>query len=102
MMICDADFDELFSPMDETVRRAVPAAGLLSPTTACIARWEDDGGRTLARQDRGTPATVRTGRSISRSPDPTTAGLALTMMPAAAAYDAAWSVLAAYGRMTQA
>lgn len=102
MMICDADFDELFSPMDEPLRRAVPAVGLLSPSTACIARWEDDGGRTLARPERRTPATVRTGRSFSRKPDPTTAGLALVMMPAATAYDAAWNMMVAYGRMTRA
>ncbi len=102
MMICDADFDELFSPMDETVRRAVRTLSLRSRGTACIARWEDDGGRTLARQDRGKPATARTGRSISRKPDPTTAGLVLAMMPAAAAYGTAWNMLAAYGRMTRA
>ena len=101
MMICDADFDELFSPMDETMRRAAPFPGVLSPGTACIARWEDDGGRTPAGQEPGKPATVRTGRSISRKPDPTTAGLALAMMPAAAAYGAAWSALVTYDRMTR-
>ncbi len=42
MMICDADFEELFPTI---FRRGPHAANNLGPSADCVARWEDDGGR---------------------------------------------------------
>ncbi|TCO68705.1 hypothetical protein [Rhodovulum euryhalinum] len=45
MMICKADFEELFpdlfGPKDIEPLAATPSA-------RCLARWEDDGGRTIS------------------------------------------------------
>lgn len=45
MMLCKADFEELFPdlfrPRDVVSLTAEPSAG-------CLARWEDDGGRTTS------------------------------------------------------
>lgn len=48
MMICDADFEELFPALfqPEPVRAARPKAQ--GPSAGCIARWDDDGGRQAA------------------------------------------------------
>ncbi|MEP3687498.1 MULTISPECIES: hypothetical protein [Sulfitobacter] len=40
MMLCRADFEELFPEMFEPQVSATPAA----PSDDCVARWEDDGG----------------------------------------------------------
>ncbi len=60
MMICDADFDELF-PWTSPVKRPAPPAekpvwqGAIRPVRgsddgASLSRWEDDGGRTRGRR----------------------------------------------------
>ncbi|KAA8606069.1 hypothetical protein AL036_16185 [Salipiger aestuarii] len=45
MMICKADFEELFPDLLGPKVRRPSAAG---PSAECVARWEDDGGRTTS------------------------------------------------------
>ncbi len=45
MMICEADFEELF-PDRFGPKEIDPSAA--TPSASCLARWEDDGGRTTS------------------------------------------------------
>ena len=65
MMLCDADFDELF-PWTTPVKPPIPVtekpvrADAIRPITgktheAGLARWEDDGGKTRVKHKAGTP-----------------------------------------------
>jgi hypothetical protein len=107
MMICKADFDELFP----CARQQAPSAGETqapeqkltqkpaSPSAACLARWEDDGGA-----DDGVPGRIRpkARRPVSRAAvrsDPMEAGFMLASMPAVAAYGAAMTMLASLAMM---
>ncbi len=95
MMLCKADFDEIFDPGQERTDAARPASGPAHPDKACLARWEDDGGRVL-------PARIaqRDQRSLPVS-DQMRIGMALATMPAAAAYGAAWTMRSTYHQMTR-
>lgn len=97
MMICKADFDELFPSLAATRPRAEDSTPP-RPSAGCITRWEDDGGRTPpAAQPRRSPARVAYPAGYGfRAADPARAGLALAMMPAVAAYGVASAMFAAY------
>ncbi len=45
MMICKADFEELFP---ELFRPSDMVKSVAEPSAKCLARWEDDGGRTTS------------------------------------------------------
>lgn len=45
MMICKADFEELFP---ELFRPGIMVSSVAEPSAKCLARWEDDGGRTTS------------------------------------------------------
>jgi len=45
MMICKADFEELFP---ELFRPSATVSSVAEPSAKCLARWEDDGGRTTS------------------------------------------------------
>ena len=45
MMICKADFEELFP---ELFRPSDMERSVAEPSAKCLARWEDDGGRTTS------------------------------------------------------
>ncbi|MBN8189995.1 hypothetical protein JF540_25245 [Salipiger thiooxidans] len=45
MMICKADFEELFP---ELFRPSDMERSVADPGAKCLARWEDDGGRTTS------------------------------------------------------
>ncbi len=45
MMICKADFEELFP---ELFRPSDLERSVAEPGAKCLARWEDDGGRTTS------------------------------------------------------
>ncbi|SMC95513.1 hypothetical protein SAMN06295998_1137 [Primorskyibacter flagellatus] len=100
MMICKADFEELFpdlfkpEPVAETRQTANPATLVTSPSAGCFARWEDDGGQEV-------PAKLRR-RAVS-SARPQYAGVSRPgpldlAMPVTAAYAAAWATLYDYGQ----
>ena len=61
MMICKADFEELFP--ETFPARHDERAG--QPNPDCLARWEDDGGRTAPARLRYRPFEVAwSGRSL--------------------------------------
>lgn len=99
MMICKADFEELFpdlfqpEPNPDTPRMAKPA------NARCIARWEDDGGRSLPARQRGRMEFGRISQRGSNIPELARAGAMGATMPVAAALAAAWTMLSAYGPM---
>lgn len=99
MMICKADFEELFPTIFPTKPKAAPAAKMAAPSAACIDRWESDGGRVLPKPPRkNTPDAGLKGRDTG-APDPMKA---FVVLPAVAAYGAALNMLAMYQRMARA
>lgn len=103
MMICKADFEELFPTMTKAKRRGAFPYSAGSPSKkACIDRWEDDGGRTLRipQQRRRTGAVAQLAKpDDGTTPDLAEAGMALAMIPAVAVYGAASAVLATQGKL---
>ncbi|MBT52721.1 MAG: hypothetical protein CMF72_04845 [Mameliella sp.] len=98
-MICNADFDDLFPALfqPEHVPAVQPTAK--APSAACIARWEDDGGRHLptAPQVRAAPPRRPAfGSDIERM---VMAGAIAATAPAVATYAAASAMLSAYDTM---
>lgn len=75
MMICKADFDELFPSLQRYRRDHAPCA-----------------------DDVQDAAPSRPDESAWEVPDPVRAGFALAAMPAAAAYGAAWAMGGVYDR----
>lgn len=99
MMICKADFEDLFPHLFQPQPAPVPARAAKPQALACIARWENEGGRTgPVPQDRSPPDQAPASRSDASTP-PAGAGKGFSTMPAAAAYAAAWAMLATYDRM---
>ncbi len=45
MMICKADFEELFPALFQPEPVLAPCPKAQGPSSECIARWNDDGGR---------------------------------------------------------
>lgn len=66
MMICAADFEELFPDLFQPATASDAQPKAKAPSTECIARWEDDGGLHIQAARR--PAVLR-----SAAPPPTTA-----------------------------
>ncbi len=101
MMLCDADFDEIFAP-EIRPRPPVPAPAAMArlpqrPEPGSLARWEDDGGRVSpAPRSHAAPRLVYPANHGYRTAGPALAGMALAMVPAVAAYGAASAVLARY------
>ena len=52
MMICRADFEELFPEMFQPRHRPTAIDVADAPSPACIARWVDDGGRAPIQKRR--------------------------------------------------
>ncbi len=101
MMICDADFDELFPNLTSPERRDVPAHEARAPNETCIARWEDDGGKASPFPPRHVTTRTRQGHQDYGLRDPAWAGIAIAMMPAMAAYGATSAMFTAYGKMAE-
>lgn len=107
MMICKADFEELFPHLFQPEPAPV-ARKMARPASAeCLARWENEGGATLPAIGQGRAAASRGSRygsdmsALARMPALARAGAMAATMPAAAAYSAALSMLSAYGQMTR-
>ncbi len=101
MMLCKADFDELFPNMFDPGQRPLAALSSAAPDIACITRWEDDGGRTLAIQPRPMAVAAKARHYGYNPRDPGQTGLILAMMPVTAAVGAAYAMIAAWDRQTQ-
>ena len=62
-MLSAADFPDVFPWMAERLPGDERQTRIELPTASCIARWEDDGGRTLERASGSRPPT--NGREVS-------------------------------------
>lgn len=90
MMICKADFEELFPHL--FTREAQPKIETtLVPTDACIARWYDDGGSIDTRPQQ--KIVHKTEKRLKREPLPCAMLPALVLAPflAASAYWSLWA-----------
>ncbi len=101
MMLCKADFEELFPETFKLNQCHVAPIVAGDPGPACLARWEDDGGRPSGQPRRRDAPVVRPARHGYAVSDPMMTGLALATMPAAAAYGAAWTMLSGFGQTTR-
>lgn len=68
MTICNADFEAKF-PAPFGPKRPAAAARAPGPIVACIARWEDDGGRTPAKPARRAPPAQASSRPAAAAPE---------------------------------
>ena len=102
MMICDADFDELFPRTARPFRRYTAHSEPASPDRASLARWQDDGGKTPAAPPQSKTARALHTHHGFRLPNPARAGIVVAMMPGMAAFGATSAMLAAYERMKNA
>lgn len=101
MMLCKADFEEIFPELfkPNQFHLAEKPVGVTRP--ACIARWEDDGGRLCKQLHRHDAPVARTASDGYAIPDPMRTSFALATMPVAAAYGAAWTMISGFDRMTR-
>lgn len=100
MMICDADFEELFPNLFQPEHADTVQPTAKAPSAECIARWEDDGGQHGAPAPQGRTSPVRRpafGYGMGRM---ATAGAIAATAPAVATYAAASAMLSAYDHMT--
>lgn len=99
MMICNADFEELFPDLFQTEPDPAVQQVAGEPSVECIARWEDDGGRHL-----GPRAPLRCSAAVQRPAFDmerlARAGAIAAAAPAIATLVAAQTMLSAYGEMT--
>ena len=99
MMICKADFEELFPHIFAPDSRPSVAPGSgVKPGVASIARWEDDGGRTLAPQPRQLVQAAKPRQIGYKARNPERIGATLAMLPVSAAVGTAFSMMEAWGR----
>lgn len=99
MMICKADFEDLFPDQFRPEPAPVTYQSAKSAAAECIARWEDDGGRSLPAPRRARTASARIAQHGSDMPAFARAGAMAATMPVAAAYASAWTMLSAFGRV---
>lgn len=66
MMICKADFEELFPELFQT---RADAGRVSDPTLRCLARWEEDGGRVAQANPGSRPEDDNVGRSVPVQPN---------------------------------
>lgn len=101
MMISRADFEELFpelfQPEPEFEPTLAAPAKTKGASAECIARWEDDGGRSLSADPKRRAVSDRSYQFGYGMP----AFARAAAMPAVAAYEATWAVLSGHGQMTK-
>ncbi|GKY89872.1 hypothetical protein STA1M1_37410 [Sinisalibacter aestuarii] len=98
MMLSNADFEEIFPDLFRPERRALVSQSVRAASPACIARWEDDGGRLCDRTQSHDVSDRR--REVGYAVhDPVETRHALETLPVAAALGAAWMMLASFGRV---
>lgn len=100
MMICAADFEELFPDLFQPATASAAQPKAKAPSTECIARWEDDGGLHIQAAPPPRSAPVRSPTSDYGIARMTTAGAIAATAPAVATYAAASALFSAYDHMT--
>lgn len=99
MMICKADFEELFPRVTHPGRQRPSAATHFLRPAPCILRWEDEGGRVSGLPPRRAAASCGSEPDRPRPPDPTVAVMALTVLSVMAFHNGASAMLASYRKM---
>ena len=98
MMLSNADFEEIFRELFLPERCTLVSQSNGTASPACIARWEDDGGRLCDKtQTHDVSDRRREDRDAAR--DPVEPSLALATRTVAAILGAAWMMLASFGRV---
>ena len=90
MMICKADFEDLFPHLFKPEPTLPARKKAKTPSASCIARWEDDGGRSKPATRSSLVASGRRSQFGSDMRDFARAANSVATMPAAAVYAAAW------------
>ncbi len=84
MMICRADFEELFPEIFQPRHRPAAINVADAPSPACVARWEDDGGRAPIRTRRQEMRSACATGDHHPFADPLTTGIGRATMRGAA------------------
>ena len=97
MMLCAADFDELFPPTSKPDASCVHGSPP-PPSAPRIAWWKDDSRLWPAGDGMPVHRAAFSGYELA---DPRAVGLAFALMPVAAAYGAASAMLATVSGMSR-
>ena len=97
MMICNADFEDLFPHLFKPEPAFAARQKTTSPSASCIARWEDDGGQSKPATRPSQVVSERRSQFGSDMRNFARADNLAATMPAAAAYAAAWTMPSGYG-----
>ena len=101
MMICNADFEELFPDLFARKANGGSSARHDAPSKTCVARWEDDGGRTSLAFNSRRVEKQQVARVGSNRPAPIIAGPGLWMTHPMMLMNAMWVMLSGAGHMTR-
>lgn len=101
MMLCKADFEEIFPKLFKPNQRPLAETPAAANSPACIARWEDDGGRLSDKMRRRDAPVFQTAGDGYAVPDPISTSFALATIPVAAAYGTAWTMLSSFDQMAK-
>lgn len=101
MMICRADFEELFPECfaSDTPKRGETKP--VGPSDTCMARWEDDGGRIAQGLVSSKAANLRRPFADSKVPNAKIAIMRGAMASNLFMYGAIWATLAGFGLPTR-
>ncbi len=91
MMICDADFDDLFPPKTRPAPRRAATPSPTAHDRTERAQLQTSGEKTLRTTEQARAAKAHPSPHGPRLPNPAHAGIMAAMMPAMAAYGAIFS-----------
>nr|WP_306265021.1 hypothetical protein [Pararhizobium sp. IMCC3301] len=97
-MISKADFEELFPAIFAPEQLAEMPIATPGPGATCLARWEDDGGKTPLLPPRRGAQVARLGLYGHRLPDPAQTSMILAMIPVITAVGAAYAMMTVWER----
>jgi hypothetical protein len=97
MMICKADFEELFPHLFTVAQRTHPKTIVKRPNEACLRRWEDDGGHPGTASYPREPENSRQTLDSLPWPKPTHSSAILAKAHNHLALSAAWPMLVCLG-----
>lgn len=100
MMICAADFEELFPDLFQPEHVHAATGRAKAPSAECIARWEDDGGKHVPSAPRGRTASVSRPAFDYQIARTTSASAIAATAPAVATRAAAKAVLSTVDHIT--
>ena len=101
MMLSKADFEEIFPELFSPYKSVLAEIPVTTNNPACIARWEDDGGKPSHNMRRSDVSVSRTASDPYAFLDPVSTGFAFAMVPVVAAFDATQTMLLGFDRMAK-